>query len=127
MFEIQDVAQSVPSIDRLFRGFGDPVRLRIMNVLAAGDLCVRDIVNVLGLPQPAVSRHLAYLRRAGLVDVSREWRFAHYRLSEPQNDVHNNLLSCVRSCFVGIPSLDRERAAASLLTEGAPMYETASA
>ena len=127
MFEIQAVVQSVPSIDLLFRGFADPVRLRILNVLAAGDLCVGDIVNLLALPQPAVSRHLAYLRRAGLVEVSREWRFARYRLLEPQSAVHNNLLSCVRSCFVGIPSLDRERAAASLLTEDAQLHEAASA
>ena len=41
-------------LDGLFRGFADPTRLRILNVLCAGELCVSDIVEVVGLPQPAV-------------------------------------------------------------------------
>src|SRR5687768_2464965 len=61
-------------LDGLFRGFADPTRLRILNVLCAGELCVSDIVEVVGLPQPAVSRHLAYLRRSGLVAVTRDWK-----------------------------------------------------
>lgn len=48
----------------------------------------------------------------GLVEATREWKFAHYRLAEPTNAVHRNLLACVRSCFTGVPSLDRERALA---------------
>jgi ArsR family transcriptional regulator len=102
----------VEMLDALFKGFADPTRLRILNVLAAGELCVCDIVELLALPQPAVSRHLAYLRRSGLVDVTREWKFAHYRLSEPATAVHANLIACVRSCFCGIDSLDGERARA---------------
>jgi ArsR family transcriptional regulator len=100
----------VGDLDALFRGFADPIRIRIMNVLAAGELCVCDVVDVLGLPQSTVSRHLAYLRRMGLVEATREWKFAHYRLAEPANQVHANLVACVRSCFAGVPSLDRERA-----------------
>ncbi len=105
-------AAGVEQLDALFKGFADPTRLRILNALAAGELCVCDIVEVLGLPQPAVSRHLAYLRRAGLVEVTREWKFAHYRLAEPRSVVHGNLIACVRSCFTGVASLDAERAAA---------------
>lgn len=74
-----------------------------------------DLVDVLQLPQPVVSRHLAYLRRMRLVEVTRDWKFAHYRLAAPMNAVHRNLLACVRSCFVGVPALDAERAAASAL------------
>jgi ArsR family transcriptional regulator len=96
-------------LDALFKGFADPTRLRVLNLLAAGELCVCDIVGILGLPQPAVSRHLAYLRRMGLVDATREWKFAHYRLAEPRNAVHGNLMTCVRACFTGIPQLDDER------------------
>ena len=44
-----------------------------------GELCVCDLVDLLALPQPLVSRHLAYLRRTGLVEVTRESKFAHYR------------------------------------------------
>ncbi|MEQ1690896.1 MAG: metalloregulator ArsR/SmtB family transcription factor [Gemmatimonas sp.] len=102
----------VDDLDALFKGFADPTRLRLLSVLAAGELCVCDLVELLQLPQPAVSRHLAYLRRMGLVETTREWKFAHYRLSEPTNAVHRNLINCVRSCFLGIPSLDAERALA---------------
>ncbi|WP_411280264.1 ArsR/SmtB family transcription factor [Gemmatimonas sp.] len=101
-------------LDALFKGFADPTRLRVMNALAAGELCVCDLVDLLELPQPAVSRHLAYLRRMGLVEATREWKFAHYRLAEPSNAVHRNLIACVRGCFTGVPSLDAERAAAAV-------------
>ena len=97
------------ALEALFRGFADPTRIRILNLLAAGELCVCDIVELLGLPQPTVSRHLAYLRRCGLVEVSRAWRFAHYRLRDSDHPVQRNLLACVRSCFQGIGSLDAER------------------
>ena len=105
-------APRVATLDALFKGFADPTRIRILNLLAAGELCVCDIVSILDLPQPAVSRHLAYLRRTKLVEATRTSRFAHYRLAEPAHSVHANLINCVRSCFRGIGSLDRERKAA---------------
>lgn len=108
------VAFGVDDLDALFKGFADPTRLRVLNALVAGELCVCDLVDLLGLSQPAVSRHLAYLRRMGLVEATREWKFAHYRLAEPRNAVHRNLVACVRSCFTGVPTLDAERAEATV-------------
>ena len=105
-------APTVDDLDAVFKGFADPTRIRILSVLAAGELCVCDIVDILRLPQSAVSRHLAYLRRMGLVEATREWKFAHYRLAKPEHAVHRNLLNCVRTCFRGIESLDGERVAA---------------
>ena len=105
-------APVVADLETLFSGFADPTRLRILNLLAAGELCVCDLVELLDLPQPLVSRHLAYLRRSSLVEVTREAKYAHYRLAEAEHAVHRNLINCVRSCFVGIKSLDRERRAA---------------
>jgi ArsR family transcriptional regulator, arsenate/arsenite/antimonite-responsive transcriptional repressor len=99
----------VTDLDALFKGFAEPTRIRILNLLAAGDLCVCDIVEILRLPQPTVSRHLAYLRRMELVEATRSSRLAHYRLAAPTHQVHANLINCVRSCFTGIGSLDRER------------------
>ena len=104
---------SVSDVEALFNAFADPTRLRILNVLVAGELCVCDIVTILGLPQPTVSRHLALLRNADLVEVTREWKYGHYRLAGPANAVHRTLINCVRSCFAGIDSLDRERDLAS--------------
>lgn len=103
---------TVDAADALFKGFADPTRIRILNVLAAGELCVCDIVELLDVPQPAVSRHLAYLRRTGLVSATRDGKFAHYQLAPARDAVHQSLMACVVSCFRGIPSLDAERAAA---------------
>jgi ArsR family transcriptional regulator len=103
------IAPAVTDLDGLFKGFADPTRIRILNLLAAGELCVCDITEILRLPQSTISRHLGYLLRAGLVEVLREWKFAHYSLAEPTDHIHGNLISCVRTCFTGITSLDRER------------------
>jgi ArsR family transcriptional regulator len=107
-----DTTPAVGGLETLYRGFADATRLRILNLLAAGELCVCDVVALLDLPQPTVSRHLAYLRRTGLVEARRGWKFAHYHLATPRHPVHRNLINCVRTCFAGIPSLDRERRAA---------------
>lgn len=106
-------APAVGDLHALFSGFADPVRLRLLNLLAAGELCVSDLTAILRLPQSSVSRHLATLRRGGLVEATQRGKFAHYRLSEPRSAVHRNLLNCVRSCFTGIPALDQERARAT--------------
>jgi ArsR family transcriptional regulator len=105
-------APRVTDLDALFRGFADPTRLRILNVLAAGELCVCDIVALLRLSQPTVSRHLAYLRRTGLVEARPELRFTYYKLARPRDAIHRNLIGCVRACFGGIDSLDQERRSA---------------
>lgn len=105
-------AAAVADLDALFKGFADPTRIRILNVLAAGELCVCDLVALLRLAQPTVSRHLAYLRRTGLAEARPDLRFTYYRLAEPKDAVHRNLIACVRTCFRGISSLERERAAA---------------
>src|SRR5687767_9796453 len=88
---------TLEDLDSVFKGFADPTRIRILSLLAAGELCVCDVVDILRLPQPTVSRHLGYLRRTGLVEVTREAKFAHYRLAEPDNAVHQNLINCVRT------------------------------
>lgn len=108
------VSDTIADLDLLFRGFADPTRIRILNLLVAGELCVCDLVELLGLPQSTVSRHLRYLHRAGLVEVARDWKFAHYRLAQPEFAVHHTLLGCVWTCFRGIGQLDRERARAEV-------------
>ena len=108
---------AVEALAETFRILGDPTRLRIVDALAESELCVCDIVEILELPQPAVSRHLAYLRRMGLVEVKRDLKFAHYRLAAPDHAVHQNLIGCVRTCFRGITSLDQERRKAEARVE----------
>jgi ArsR family transcriptional regulator len=74
--------QSQP-LDRLFRALGDPTRLRLLNLMAEQEICVCYFTEVIGAPQPKISRHLAYLRRAGLVAARREGKWMHYRLAVP--------------------------------------------
>ena len=72
-----------PSLDRLFRALGDPTRLRLLNLMAEQEVCVCYFTEVIGAPQPKISRHLAYLRRAGIVAARREGKWMHYRLAAP--------------------------------------------
>jgi ArsR family transcriptional regulator len=67
----------------MYGALADATRLRILGLLAGGEVCVCDIHETLRLPQPTVSRHLAYLRRAGLVHTRRDGLWVHYGLSEP--------------------------------------------
>jgi len=73
--------------------------LRILNLLQSGEVCVCHIVAVLGCPQPTVSRHLAYLRKVGLVVARKEGQWMHYRLTPPRSKFHEMLLACLVQCF----------------------------
>jgi ArsR family transcriptional regulator, arsenate/arsenite/antimonite-responsive transcriptional repressor len=94
--------------DLLFRAFADPTRLRLLHLLSAGELCVCDLVNVLQVPQPKVSRHLAYLRRAGLVRARRDGLWSHYRLAQAGHPLAAKLLDCLTCCFRDLPELTED-------------------
>lgn len=96
--------------DRLFRALSDKTRLRILSLLLTGELCVCDLVKVLGCPQPTASRHLAYLRRVGLVTVRKDGVWAYYQLAPPQSDFEVALKKCIELC-AELPKLvkDSER------------------
>src|SRR6185437_16360331 len=96
------------SVDRMFRAFSDRTRLRILNLLRPGELCVCDLVRVIGSPQPTVSRHLAYLRKARLVTARKEGLWMHYRLAPPQTQFHKSLINCLGCCFGSVPQLAKD-------------------
>ncbi len=73
---------SLAELETLFKALADTTRLRIVNLLLSGEVCVCDLHDTLGILQPKASRHLAYLRAAGLVDARKEGQWVHYRLSE---------------------------------------------
>lgn len=73
-------------IDRFFQALGDRTRLRLLNLMGEQEICVCYFVEVLREPQPKISRHLAYLRSAGLVAARREGKWMHYRLVVPQSE-----------------------------------------
>jgi ArsR family transcriptional regulator len=95
-------------VDRMFRAFADPTRLRILNLLLPGELCVCDIVSTLRIPQPTASRHLAYLKKSGLVESRREGLWIHYKLANPQTAFHRKLIDCLGCCCEDVPQLAKD-------------------
>jgi ArsR family transcriptional regulator len=106
-------ARSASQVDKMFRAFADRTRLRILNLLQDGELCVSDIISILRVPQAKASHHLTYLRRAGLVEVRKRGLWCFYRLRPAQSAFHQKLLECLGQCFTDVSGLaaDRERAA----------------
>ena len=82
----------------VFNALADETRLRILNLLSEGELCVCDLMQVLKEPQSKISRHLAYLRRSGLVEGRKEGLWMHYRLSRPTAKLYGRLLKAVCCC-----------------------------
>jgi ArsR family transcriptional regulator len=70
-------------IERFFRALGDNTRLRLLNLMGDQEMCVCYFVEILGGPQPKISRHLAYLRSAGIVAARRGGKWMHYRIVMP--------------------------------------------
>ena len=100
-------------VNLMFRAFSDRTRLRILRLLLGGELCVGDIMSVIRIPQSTASRHLAYLRNAGLVRTRRSGVWNHYRIAPAETAFQRDLIKCLRSCFDDVPELaaDKELAA----------------
>ncbi len=103
---------SLAATDRLFRAFADRTRLRILHLLLDGELCVCDLVGVLKVPQPRASRHLAYLRRVGLVTTRKVGLWSFYSLAPARGSCHAKLLECLACCFADVPGVRADRARA---------------
>lgn len=71
------------NVERFFQALGDRTRLRLLNLMGEQEICVCYFVEILGGPQPKISRHLAYLRSAGIVAARREGKWMHYRIVMP--------------------------------------------
>jgi ArsR family transcriptional regulator, arsenate/arsenite/antimonite-responsive transcriptional repressor len=80
------------SLDLLFRALADPTRLRLLNLIADREICVCYFVEILKTSQPKVSRHLAYLRKAGIVATRRDGKWMHYRLAIPGDQAAASIL-----------------------------------
>jgi ArsR family transcriptional regulator len=86
-------------LEQIFKGLADQTRLRILNLLIHGELCVCDIQFVLESPQTNVSRHLIYLKNSGLVRDRREGTRMYYRLAQPSEGIHRHLFSFLQDVF----------------------------
>jgi ArsR family transcriptional regulator len=96
-------------LEHLFKALGDRTRLRILALLAAGEVCVCNIHESLTLPQPTVSRHLAYLRRSGLVETRRDGIWMHYRLTPPAERLAGSIVDAALHAVGHVPSVTTDR------------------
>jgi ArsR family transcriptional regulator len=101
--------RSVNRLDLMFRAFSDHTRLRILHLLLGGEMCVGDLVAILDIEQPSASRHLAYLRKAGLVEVRKAKTRSYYSLKAAIEPFHQKLLECLACCFREVPALQEDR------------------
>ena len=95
-------------MERLFKALADATRLRILGLLLAGEVCVCDIHESLRIPQPKASRHLAYLRRAGLVETRRDGLWIHYRLGKVASPVLLAIVDAVRHALTHADAVQRD-------------------
>jgi len=107
----KETADTLVSSVECFKAFADPVRLRLLSLLADGEVCVCHLHEALELPQSTVSRHLAYLRKRGLVVGRKEGLWVHYRLAKPAGELHRLLVDCLGACSKESEALtlDRQR------------------
>ena len=97
------------NIELLFKALGDRTRLRLINLIGDDEVCVCFFVEVLNTNQPKISRHLAYLRRAGVVSSRREGKWIHYRVIEPPDSHAANIFREVRTCLANDEQMQRDR------------------
>ena len=103
--------------DAKFRAISEPTRLRILHLLQTGEMCVADLVEIIQVPQPTASRHLAYLRRAGLVTARKKGTWTYYMLAPALNPFHQKLLECLAQCFDEVRELKTDAGRAARLRE----------
>ncbi|HVR41812.1 MAG TPA: metalloregulator ArsR/SmtB family transcription factor [Thermoanaerobaculia bacterium] len=84
--------RKTPGLEEILAGLADRTRLRILNLLLEGEICVCYFTEIIGAPQPTISRHLAYLRRTGLVTTRRDGRWIHYRAASGGDTVAGRIL-----------------------------------
>lgn len=86
-------------VARLFAALADPTRLRLLNLMHGREVCVCYFVEILKQSQPKISRHLAYLRRAGIVEARREGKWMHYRIESPADAGAASILAATLKSF----------------------------
>jgi ArsR family transcriptional regulator, arsenate/arsenite/antimonite-responsive transcriptional repressor len=96
--------------ETLFKALADHTRLRLIHLLGDDELCVCACVAILNTSQPKISRHLAYLKRAGLVAARREGKWTHYRLVEPSDTHAAKIFNELRESLATHPQMQTDKA-----------------
>lgn len=96
-------------MELFFKALADRTRLRLLNLIGEDEICVCFFVEVLGTNQPKISRHLAYLRKAGVVAGRREGKWIHYRVVEPPDEFAASIFREVRNWLRSDPTMKLDR------------------
>ena len=96
------------AVETLFKALADRTRLRILGLLLTGEVCVCHIHESLKIPQPKTSRHLAYLRRTGLVEARREGLWRHYRLADLPDPLLQSIAETVRHALTHLDTVKKD-------------------
>ncbi len=100
--------QQIEHMEQLFRALADTTRLRILGLLLTGEVCVCHIHESLRIPQPKASRHLAYLRREGLVETRRDGLWVHYRLAVSTDPVIRIIQQAVANALRHVDAVQKD-------------------
>jgi len=103
------VKKKAANQELFFRALADRTRLRLLNLMGTDEVCVCFFVEILKTNQPKISRHLAYLRRAGIVDARREGQWMHYRIIEPADDAAAKVLKDTMTWLANDHEMQRDR------------------
>ncbi len=103
------MAQKPSEMELLFKALDDRTRLRLLNLMGDEEVCVCYFVEVLGTNQPKISRHLAYLRRAGVVSARREGKWMHYRIVAPADPHAARVFAEVRAWLHAERDMQQDR------------------
>ena len=101
--------KKLDDLETMFKALADRTRLRILGLLSAGEICVCDIHGSLDLPQPTVSRHLAYLRKSGLVAWRKDGLWVHYKLATLPDPIMQAVLEAVDHALGHLDAQQRDR------------------
>lgn len=99
----------IDQLETVFKALADKTRLRILALLGNNEVCVCHLHDSLGVPQPTVSRHLAYLRRSGLVAARRDGVWMHYQVSPALSPVARGIVRAAVDALRQVPAANQDR------------------
>jgi ArsR family transcriptional regulator, arsenate/arsenite/antimonite-responsive transcriptional repressor len=102
------MTRPLAQMERMFKALADTTRLRILGLLLSGEVCVCDIHESLKIPQSKASRHLAYLRRSGLVATRRDRLWIHYRLAKSSDPILTAISGAVQHALTHIETVHKD-------------------
>ncbi|MBA2378818.1 MAG: metalloregulator ArsR/SmtB family transcription factor [Blastocatellia bacterium] len=97
--------ETLSYMEKFYTALSDKTRLRLLNLMRENEVCVCFFTEVLGDSQPKISRHLAYLRNAGLVDARRDGKWMHYSIRWPEDDAAREVLTSALAWLASQPHL----------------------